>query len=511
MFEKMKLASKLALGFAIPVFAIVCMTTGTFIVTSSIKGNTNQALTESKVSFKFSTLAQNMRLDVVQVQQWLTDISATRGLDGLDDGFDEAEKSKQSFLAGLSKFKAMYEENNELQYINDVQEIQQAFGVYYEAGKTMATAYVNGGAQEGNKFMESFDTAAEALRETIEPFIARQSLKGESALSSVGSSVERFRLIMLLIGMLSVIFSIMAAWLITRSITKPIKRFTQMLTEGADQVASAAGQISSASQSLAEGSSEQAASIEETSSALEEMSAMTKQNADHAGEADRLMKASNQSLNQASNSMKDLTVSMDGISKTSEETSKIIKTIDEIAFQTNLLALNAAVEAARAGEAGAGFAVVADEVRNLALRAAESARNTSELIEGTVKSISEGSGLVNSTSAAFSEVITSSAKVGELVSEIAAASDDQAQGIKQVNTAVAEMDKVTQQNAATAEESASASEEMNAQAEQIRAMTNQLRSIVEGGSNKKVDFDAHQNNKSFALGQSDALATEAPG
>jgi methyl-accepting chemotaxis protein len=117
-------------------------------------------------------------------------------------------------------------------------------------------------------------------------------------------------LIILLIGMLAVILSITAAWLITRSITKPIKRFTQMLTEGADQVASAAGQISSASQSLAEGSSEQAASIEETSSALEEMSAMTKQNADHAGEADRLMKASNQSLNQASNSMKDLTVSM---------------------------------------------------------------------------------------------------------------------------------------------------------------------------------------------------------
>lgn len=511
MFENMKLGSKLVLGFAIPIFAIVSMTIVTYVVTSSVKDHTNQALTESKESFKFSTLAQNMRLDIVQVQQWLTDISATRGLDGLDDGFDETEKSKQSFLSGLSKFKEMYEEKNELQYINEVQKIQQAFGAYYEAGKTMATAYVEGGAQEGNKFMESFDKAAETLRETIEPFIERQSLKGESALSSVSSSVEKFRLIILLIGMLAVILSITAAWLITRSITKPIKRFTQMLTEGADQVASAAGQISSASQSLAEGSSEQAASIEETSSALEEMSAMTKQNADHAGEADRLMKASNQSLNQANNSMKDLTVSMDGISKASEETSKIIKTIDEIAFQTNLLALNAAVEAARAGEAGAGFAVVADEVRNLALRAAESARNTSELIEGTVKSISEGSGLVNSTSAAFSEVITSSAKVGELVSEIAAASDDQAQGIKQVNTAVAEMDKVTQQNAATAEESASASEEMNAQAEQIRAMTNQLRSIVEGGSNKKVDFDAHQNNKSFALGQSDALATEAPG
>ncbi len=203
----------------------------------------------------------------------------------------------------------MYEENNEVQYINDVQEIQQAFGVYYEAGKTMATAYVDGGAQEGNKFMESFDTAAEALRKTIETFIARQSLKGESALSSVGSSVERFRLIMSLIGMLSVIFSITAAWLITRSITKPVKRFTHMLNDGADQVASAAGQISSASQSLAEGSSEQAASIEETSSALEEMSAMTKQNAATAEES----AAASEEMNAQAEQIRDMTIQLRAI------------------------------------------------------------------------------------------------------------------------------------------------------------------------------------------------------
>jgi methyl-accepting chemotaxis protein len=174
---------------------------------------------------------------------------------------------------------------------------------------------------------------------------------------------------------------------------------------------------------------------------------------------------------------------MKEITTASEETSKIIKTIDEIAFQTNLLALNAAVEAARAGEAGAGFAVVAEEVRNLAMRAADAAKNTSGLIEGTVKKIKDGSDLVLKANEAFSEVSISTSKVGELVGEIAAASQEQAQGIDQINKAVTEMDKVTQQTAANAEESASASEEMNAQAEQMKQISVTLVNIIGGSAN----------------------------
>jgi methyl-accepting chemotaxis protein len=192
------------------------------------------------------------------------------------------------------------------------------------------------------------------------------------------------------------------------------------------------------------------------------------------------MKDANRVVTKANDSMADLTTSMEEISTASEETSKIIKTIDEIAFQTNLLALNAAVEAARAGEVGAGFAVVADEVRNLAMRAADAARNTADLIEGTVKKVKEGGGLVAATDEAFAEVAANASKVGELVGEIAAASNEQAEGIEQVNKAVVEMDKVVQQNAANAEESASASEGMSAQAEQMKGFVDDLVVLVDG-------------------------------
>ena len=285
---------------------------------------------------------------------------------------------------------------------------------------------------------------------------------------------------------LLVLFCIMALGVrITRRISGTIYRIIQGLNEGAEQVASAAGEVSSASQTLAEGSLEQAASIEETSSSLEEMASISRQNANNAGRADSLMKLVNQVVNKANTSMSQLTTSMQEISKASEKTSNIIKTIDQIAFQTNLLALNAAVEGARAGEAGTGFAVVADEVRNLAERAADAARDTAALIEGTVKKISDGTALVKTTNDAFIEVTSSAYKVSELVGEIAATSNVQSIGIEQLNFAVSEMDKVTQQNAATAEESASASEELNAQAEALKGFVADLSAMVGGSARSK--------------------------
>jgi methyl-accepting chemotaxis protein len=286
-------------------------------------------------------------------------------------------------------------------------------------------------------------------------------------------------------------------WAVSRIMIRPINLITEDLNDSADQVASVSGQVSSAGQSLSEGASEQASSLEETSSSLEEMSSMTKLNADNATQADTLMKEANQIIGRANNSMNEVTTSMEEIRKASEETQKIIKTIDEIAFQTNLLALNAAVEAARAGETGAGFAVVADEVRNLAMRAADAAKNTSGLIENTVEKVKGGAENVTRTNEAFTEVAASAAKVGELVSEITAASHEQAQGLEQINKAIAEMDKVTQQNAANAEESASASEQMHAQAEQMRGFVGMLGTLV-GGNRKDGKMRSNKKNSGKA-------------
>jgi methyl-accepting chemotaxis protein len=300
---------------------------------------------------------------------------------------------------------------------------------------------------------------------------------------------------------LLILFSIVLAMGISRFIAKDITgrlgSMCRQMTERVEQVTGVAGQVAAASQSLAEGASQQAAGIEEISSSLEEMSAMTTGNSNNAEQADGLMKNAARIVAKANEEMRELAEAMGQISRSSENTSKIIKTIDEIAFQTNLLALNAAVEAARAGESGAGFAVVAGEVRNLAMRAAEAARNTASLIEETITRVQEGASRVEHTEAAFNELASASDAVGKLISEIAVASQEQAQGIGQVNTAVSEMDRVVQQNAAHAEESAAAASELSAQAVKMKASVAGMTRLV-GGKTGRVDFSIPTRRRSAA-------------
>lgn len=246
-----------------------------------------------------------------------------------------------------------------------------------------------------------------------------------------------------------------------------------------EQIASGSGQVSDSSQSLSQGATEQASSLEEISASLNEMSAQITTNAENANQANQLTTEAQNAAQIGSSQMQAMVGAMAEINEAGQNISKIIKTIDEIAFQTNLLALNAAVEAARAGQQGKGFAVVAEEVRNLAARSAKAAEETAELIEGSVEKTANGSTIANQTAEALQGIVTGVTKVSDLVSEIAAASNEQAQGIAQINQGVSQIDSVTQQNTASAEECAAAAEELSSQAQQMRQML-QLFTLKQG-------------------------------
>jgi methyl-accepting chemotaxis protein len=302
---------------------------------------------------------------------------------------------------------------------------------------------------------------------------SKMAVSAAGALSSASTTMIAGLSVALLVGTL-------LAFFLTRSITRPIKTVAETLSAGAEQTVSAAGQVSSASQSLAEGASEQAASLEETSSSLEEMSSMTKRNTESAQKVKELGSQARAAGDTAVIDMQEMGIAMDAIKKSSDDIAKIIKTIDEIAFQTNILALNAAVEAARAGEAGAGFAVVADEVRSLAQRCAQAAKETAAKIEDAGLKSAHGVQISGKVAQSLQEIVGKARQVDELAAEVAAASQEQSQGIAQVNTAVSQMDKVTQSNAANAEESASAAEELNAQADALKDAVSELLQLVDG-------------------------------
>ena len=477
MFKNLTVGKKIGLGFtSILVLAAVLGAVGITQIrkvdTSLMDiGEVHVPLQEAVTTIDAAATNQNLQVSLYAIHKEEDQIEA---FVACDDEVDQAIEKAKELITGD-------QELVDKGWLNKLDTLAQEHDAFVETCLGLIKVVKEGAEGEQiNAAADVIENAYEPFMAKVDDFLATNNAETSDVATNAMASADTAIYWMTIIGIVAVLTGTVLAFFIARGVIRTLKQVIDGLTTGSEQVASAAGQVSSASQSLAEGSTEQAAGLEETSSSLEEMSSMTKQNADNAQQANTLATEASKAADAGTGAMQKMNQAIEEIQKSSDETAKIIKVIDEIAFQTNLLALNAAVEAARAGEAGKGFAVVAEEVRNLAMRSAEAAKNTANMIEESVKNSKNGVDIANEVGKVLEEIVSGIGKTSELVSEIAAASSEQAQGIDQVNTAMAQMDKVTQQNAANAEESASASEELSAQAEQMNEIVDQLAALVGG-------------------------------
>ena len=453
-------------------------------------------------NIRLASVAQQMRVDVIQVQQWLTDISATRAQDGLDDGFAEAENSYLSFISGLKIFAQFYTADKAM--LTQVRDLEASAEAYYDTGKKMAQSYIDEGPVGGNQMMAQFDHAAEALYDELDPFVNGQKTDLAVAMESIVDSANTLKVVTIFV--FSLFFLIAAIGLFVQgrknklrldkiiqiireaaegdltvnmrrnrgqlarvsfAINDLLGRFTQVIRSvknNADFVYSSAEQISDGNENLSRRMQEQASSLEETASSMEEMTSTIKQNTDSANEAYKLVNATLEEAEKGRHVVDQAISAMTGINDSSSKIADILGTIDAIAFQTNLLALNAAVEAARAGDQGRGFAVVASEVRVLAQRSADAAKEIKTLIEDSIEKVRAGTHQVDESAAMLMSIADGVKKVSDLVAEINHASQQQSAGIDEVNKAVTHIDDRIQQNAAFVEQSSAASRHMREQA-----------------------------------------------
>jgi hypothetical protein len=347
---------------------------------------------------------------------------------------------------------------------------------YYRVAKPLP-AQAHAGCAECH-FVEVNGPGADTSREAILGSINAYVPLGAAIAEARGDSV---RLALAMAGIVAALI-VVIYFFSDRALVRPVAAIIGQLRRGAGKLAQTSGQVADSGQSLAASANTQAASLEETSASLEEMSAVTKQTASSASKAQGLMETTCETVGRGAEAVSEMGVAVGDIKKSSDETVKVVRNIDDIAFQTNLLALNAAVEAARAGEAGKGFAVVAEEVRALAQRSAQAAKDTQQLIAAAQEHAETGVGVSEQLRAIFDEVQGNAEKVAGLVNEIAAAAKEQSAGIDQVNTAISQMDETTQRTAASSEEAASASEELSGQAVELNSSVSALSGIVEGGN-----------------------------
>ena len=486
-FNDWKIGTKLGAGFT----AVLILMSVAFAITFvSIYDVDRAAKHVEGESLPFLIVAHEMTSNVINLQQWLTDVSASHNT----DGFVDADKAVKHFKEGMSKFRTMFQEENDSDGLQQLDTLDAAFDRLHEVGTRMANTYIKEGLEAGNIIMADFDNASKELQHDIKWLKDLQSSEAMGSAEEIVTKVQFVGSLLLLIGAIIIFMSVLIAFFLSRMITRALaeaihianrlaegdltvqierpakdetgqvlaamRNMTEKLrqivgevTAASDNVAAGSNELSSAAQTLSQGASEQAASIEETSSSMEEMTANIQQNTDNAQTTQTISQKAAIDGKEGGDSV------MQAVTAMKEIASKI-SIIEEIARQTNLLALNAAIEAARAGEHGKGFAVVAAEVRKLAERSQTAAGEIGQLSASSVEVAEKAGGIIG-------KLVPDIQSTAELVREIAAASAEQNTGAGQVNQALQQLDQVIQQNAGASEEMAATSEELSAQADML--------------------------------------------
>jgi methyl-accepting chemotaxis protein len=510
MFKHPSIKARLALGFALVCAIFVLTIAAAGVAISSLSQDIQTLQTQDLPNV---LLVDEMNLSRSDVQQFLTDVSATHEVAGYKDAEDAAERFQQ----GVQKFRQIYQDEKNAEGLKEIEQLDADFAKLYAMGKAMAAAYLSQGMEAGNVLMKGsdtspgFDKASEVLLTHMATFRQREVQEANQLAAQAGKTAAAMSTGMVLAGLLAcALAALIAAWVVrsifqmlggepsqavqvaqrvgagdlsvpialrqgdTTSLLAELKTMQQRLStvvtlvrQSSDEVATGSVEIAQGNSDLSARTEQQASALEQTAAAMEELSATVKQNAESAHQANQLAQGASSVAVQGGAVVAQVVSSMKGINNASGKIADIISVIESIAFQTNILALNAAVEAARAGDQGRGFAVVASEVRSLAGRSADAAREIKKLIHASVEQVAQGTVQADRAGATMAEVVNSIHRVTGLMGEISAASNEQAIGVAQVGEAVTQMDQATQQNAALVEEMAAAASSLNAQSQSL--------------------------------------------
>ena len=482
-------------------------------------------IADIKINFSHYRLSQKTKLHVVQIQQYLSDIGATRAENGLDDGLEEAEKNYQDLLKNLEIERSLAVEEKNLSMVTKLDEIKRLSEIYYSTGVKMANFYIKEGTQAGNTYMPNFDQASLNLQKIVDAFLTESTENFTEEINRITTQLAFILKIAIYFPLIVFVIYFIFSFQFIKGLTRQIIEVSEELSTATPQLISSADSMSSLSIELSSCATEQAAAVQETAASIEEISAMINRNTDNAGHAQESSKESLNSVKAGQAAINEMLQAMDGISKNNEnftafmsknntelnEMVQVIsniadktKIINDIVFQTKLLSFNASVEAARAGEQGKGFAVVAQEIGNLAQMSGNAANEIKSELDTSIKKVND---IVSSTktevatlmsegkekikighdkaefcNTLLNEISHSSHSAESLVVEVANASKEQSQGIAEVNKAMGQIDEVTGQNSVASERVSTNASQVLELSNSINSSANKLILLVKGSA-----------------------------